>query len=249
MDPSIFVRTLTTVTLVLALVDARMAMGNEDRCPQAITPEVFWESLTACEWQRRSPRPGNEHVCEPVTLTGTDGADTLFGHGADDVIKGGKGKDTLRGDGGNDRLHGQAGRDELYGGQDDDQLHGGKGNDRLYGGSGDDVLRGNRGNDVLEGGYGNDKLHGGTGDDTYTGGGGYDLFIFKSSQRGDKIITDFEPCWPRDYIVLSGQGFSSVADILASEVEEAGGFFVYTLSSGLTVETDVALETVDFRVQ
>jgi len=241
--------TLTALLFALTLVDGRLATADDDRCTDAQPSELIIRALTACEWQQFSPRPGNDHVCEPVTLTGTDGADRLSGQGADDVIRGGKGKDTIRGDGGNDQLHGQSGHDTLYGGSDDDNLHGGKGNDRLYGGWGNDVLRGNRGNDVLDGGRGNDTLHGGNGDDTYTGGGGYDRFVFKSSQRGDKIITDFDPCFPRDYIVLSGGGFSTVADILASEVEEAGGYFVYTLTSGLTVETDISLETGDFVVK
>lgn len=50
----------------------------------------------------------------------------------------------------------------------------------------------------------------------------------------------------RDYIVLSGQGFRTVPDILAGEVEEPGGYFVYKLNRGLTVETDVPLKAADF---
>lgn len=240
---------VTALLFSLALVPGHPAMADDDRCSQEAVPAVTIRPFTDCEWQQISPRPGDEHVCDPVTLTGTDGPDRLSGNGGDDVIRGGKGKDTIRGDGGNDQLHGQNGPDVLYGGPDDDQLHGGKGKDRLYGGYGNDVLRGKQGNDVLEGGPGNDTLHGGDGDDTYTGDSGYDRFVFKSSQRGDKIITDFDPCFPRDYIVLSGRGFSAVADILASEVEEAGGYFVYTLRSGLTVETDVQLETGDFVLE
>ena len=156
------------------------------------------------------------------------------------MIKGGKGADRLFGDGGSDMLHGQNGRDELYGGPGDDELHGGAGNDRLYGGHGFDVLRGKSGSDVLDGD---------PGDDTCTGGRGYDRFVFKCLQRGDKIITDFDPCCHPDLMVLSGQGFTSVADILAGESEEPEGYFVYTLCSGLTVKNNVSLETGDFVLE
>ena len=77
-----------------------------------------------------------------------------------------------------------------------------------------------------------------------------DRFVFSPNNKGDKIITDFDPCFSsRDWIVLVGKGWPSVADILASEVEESGGFFVYRLRRGLTVETDVPLETGDFLLE
>ena len=233
----------------VALMPGHVAMAADDRCDAQPRFTGGTRPISQCAWQRISPRPEDEHLFEPVTLTGTDGPDQLSGKCGDDVITGGKGKDRLYGSGGNDQLHGQNGRDELHGGPGDDKLHGGKGNDRLFGDEDDDVLRGKQGNDILEGGSGDDTLHGGHGDDTYTGNSGHDRFVFKSSQQGDKIITDFEPCFPRDFIVLSGQGFSTVADILASEVDEPEGYFVYTLSSGLTVETDVQLEEGDLLAE
>ena len=53
----------------------------------------------------------------------------------------------------------------------------------------------------------------------------------------------------RDFIVLSGAGFRSVSKILASEVEEAGPYFVYKLRRGLTLETDLPLEAGDFVLE
>ena len=106
----------------------------------------------------------------------------------------------------------------------------------MYGGEGDDRLYGGRGND---------RLFGGNGDDTYTGGPGQDRFIFLSGETGDKIITDFEP---GDLIVLRADGdpWPSVADIIAGVVAQDDRYFVYTLSDGLTVETDMALDAGDF---
>ena len=217
--------------LALVLIPASVAIAEDDRC-EGVGPEAFIRPLTQCEWQQRSPRPGDEHVCDPVTLTGTDGPDSLWGNGGDDVLVGKGGNDRLSGDGGNDELRGGTGADTLKGGPDDDLLIGG------------------RGADTLEGDWGDDTLRGGRGDDTYTGGFGSDHFVFNSSHKGDKIITDFDACggW-RDYIVLTGGNWPTVADILASEVEEPDGYFVYKLRRKLTVETDVPLLAEDFVVK
>ena len=199
----------------------------------------FCPKYCKCEWQRLSPRPGDEDACEPLTLIGTNGPDRLRGADGDDVLRGRGGNDVIRGGGGND---------ELYGGPGNDVLLGGKGDDELRGRDGNDVIRGGDGNDELYGGPGDDVLRGGKGDDTYTGGHNADRFVFTSSGKGDKIITDFEPC-DGDRIVLSSAGtdrWPTVADILASEVQEPGGYTVYTLRRGLTVETDVILEAADF---
>jgi len=65
-------------------------------------------------------------------MTGSDGADVLYGLG------------------GNDRLVGNGGHDKLYGGD---------GNDTLVGGDGDDLLDGGAGDDVMQGGTGNDSYY------------------------------------------------------------------------------------------
>lgn len=119
------------------------------------------------------------------TLTGTAGADTLYG-----VSSGGLTNDTL---------YGLAGNDELYGGYaGDDTLYGGDGNDKLVGNAGADTLEGGNGDDDLDGGADNDTLAGGAGDDVLDGGGGVDTFIYLSghdtvidgSSASDEIVLD-----------------------------------------------------------
>ena len=196
------VLTLIALLLALAVIPDRVAMAADNRCEFGITIRP----LTECEWQQASPRPVDTDPCAPLTLIGTNGDDSLYGNGGDDVIRGKTGNDELYGDGGNDVLRG---------GPDDDELIGGKG------------------------------------DDTYTGGPDADSFVFTAWGKGDKIITDFDPCFSRrDYIVLKASPrWSTVADIIASEVQEPDGFTVYTLRRGLTVETNTPLRAEDFVVE
>jgi len=95
-------------------------------------------------------------VLVPVTVTGGNGADKLFGGSGDDVMLGGNGSD---------RLLGHNGKDKLIGGKGSDVANGGKGNDTLIGAKGNDVLKGGPGRDVLQGDAGKDKLLGGPGRD------------------------------------------------------------------------------------
>ena len=165
-------------------------------------------------------------------LDGTDGPDNLIGDDGNDVLTGKRGDDVLHGRGGNDELRGGRGADELRGGRGGDTLIGGRGNDELYGDRGAD------------------RLQGGNGDDTLTGGPGKDRFIFVSGETGDKIITDFGD--GDDLIVLKTEGdaapWPSVSDIIAGVVAQGDRYLVYTLSPGLTVETDTPLGPEDFRV-
>ncbi|WP_206422913.1 calcium-binding protein [Photobacterium sanguinicancri] len=117
------------------------------------------------------------------TITGGDGADSLFGQQGSDTIYGGTGDDFIDGDINDDKLYGDEGNDVIIGGSGDDELHGGTGhdtllgsdgNDKLYGDEGDDLLLGELGDDVIDGGAGNDTLIGDDGNDTITGGTGDD---------------------------------------------------------------------------
>ncbi len=190
------------------------------------------------------------------TLYGGRGDDTLYGGWGNDTLYGGRGDDTFDGGWGNDTLYGDSGNDTLDGGRDNDKLYGGGGKDTLDGGRGDDELHGGNGKDTLDGGLGNDELHGGQGNDIYTGGPGADLFVFRLSDKGDKIIEDFDHGDPGvgpgdgDSIVLSGGNWPTVADILASAVGvRKGRYLVYTLRQDLTVRTDVDLLEEDFVVE
>ena len=166
------------------------------------------------------------------------GKDRASGTNGPDNLEGGDGNDLLIGKKGNDVLRGGRGKDELRGGKGDDDLHGGRGADTLFGGQGDDEL---------DGGRGADRLLGGDGDDTYTGGPGADRFVFVAGETGEKIITDFGD--GDDVIVLRGADWPALADIVASGVEQDGGYTVYTLADGLTVETDTLLWAEDFVVR
>ena len=56
------------------------------------------------------------------TLTGTSGADTLYGGTGNDIIAGGAGNDTIYGGSGNDIITGGAGVDLLFGGTGNDRF-------------------------------------------------------------------------------------------------------------------------------
>ncbi|OON59686.1 hypothetical protein B0920_20590 [Massilia sp. KIM] len=126
-----------------------------------------------------------------LSLTGTNGNDTLRGGSLDDTILGLAGNDRIEGGAGNDTIEGGDGNDTLFGDQGNNILRGGDGKDTLYathpgtnlleGGAGDDYLRGGEGADTLRGGDGNDELfadgYGTAGPRTVTldGGAGNDL--------------------------------------------------------------------------
>jgi len=101
---------------------------------------------------------------EFVTISGTDGDDTIYGTSGDDVI------------------HGKDGNDTIYGGAGDDIICGGAGDDHIFGGKGNDIINGQSGSDVLEGQEGDDKLNGANigffeedGTNTLNGGPGHDV--------------------------------------------------------------------------
>ncbi len=101
-------------------------------------------------------------------ISGTEGADTIYGGSSPDSEDGGA---VI-----NDTITAGGGDDVVYAGDGSDIVTGGLGDDTIYGGSGDDYLYGNAGNDSLIGGSGNDLLYGEGGDDTLVGGSGDDTF-------------------------------------------------------------------------
>jgi Ca2+-binding RTX toxin-like protein len=127
-----------------------------------------------------------------VTLSGGDGADTLYGRPLNttagtiyfSTLDGGRGDDTLY-SGGAANAYGGQGNDIFYGGQGWDTFVGGEGNDTAFGGDGGDTLHGNDGNDVLNGGDGDDTIQGEEGDDFIDGGAGND---FLRGQNGNNTI-------------------------------------------------------------
>lgn len=84
--------------------------------------------------------------------------DTLPQDPGNDSLSGGDGADTIYGQAGNDTLAGDAGADLLDGGDGNDSLNGGADSDTLIGNAGDDTLQGGAGGDSISGGAGMDYL-------------------------------------------------------------------------------------------
>lgn len=99
---------------------------------------------------------------------------------------------SLTGTDGNDTMSGSPNNDIIDGRARNDVILGAPGNDTLFGGLGDDLLHGGLGDDVLLGGFDNDTLWGDGGDDTLIGGIGMDIFAFATGSGHDRI-DDFDP--------------------------------------------------------
>lgn len=115
---------------------------------------------------------------EALRLTGA--GQTGYGNALDNRVTGSKGADTIFGLGGADAIQAGEGRDLLDGGNGDDLLRGDGGDDTLFGGAGVDSLLGGTGADTLDGGAGADLIEGGVGNDVLTGGSGADTFRWRA---------------------------------------------------------------------
>ena len=113
-------------------------------------------------------RGGNDDI------TGTDGADTIYGdfEGVAEAV--GDGNDYIRGLGGDDEIYGGSQGDYIFGGDGDDTIDAGNGYDYVEGGDGDDTIIGGNGEDVIDGGDGDDNINAGNGRDRVFGGDGDD---------------------------------------------------------------------------
>ena len=121
-------------------------------------------------------------------LTGTAGADALFGSNWSDLISGLGGDDALYGLEGDDVIRGDGGNDSVWAGGGNDGIEGGEGSDTIYGESGDDVIDGGRGDDVLYGGMGNDVYLFGKGDGRDVIGGEY-FYWWDGQSIGHNVLT------------------------------------------------------------
>lgn len=136
----------------------------------------------------------------------------------------------------NDTLSGQT----VFGLAGNDTLTGTDGDDLLAGGFGRDVLRGGAGNDQLYGGAHNDVLIAGDGNDRLNGGHGTDVFIFRESDSGHKVIEDFGQAMGETDI-LAIEGFNSLEALRAAATQhgdtlriEAGNLVIDLL--GTTID-------------
>jgi RTX calcium-binding nonapeptide repeat (4 copies) len=169
----------------------------------------------------------------PNTVVGLDGNDTMLGSYGADVLSGGPGVDSLAGGAGNDIVWGGDDPDQLAGSDGNDQLFGDGGNDTVNGGPGADVLWGGDGNDFLDGWSGGDSLHGGAGNDKlwattdkFWGDTGNDLL---SGDGGDDM--------------LEGGGGQDTMDGGAGFDDLRAGNGVATLSNGERVKIAVPSDT------
>ena len=136
-------------------------------------------------------RGGNDDI------TGTDGADIIYGDFEGVVEAVGDGNDYIRGLGGDDEIYGGSQGDYIFGGDGDDTIDAGNGYDYVDGGDGDDTIRGGNGEDVIVGGDGDDTINagndrdrvfGGDGDDLIEGGGFDDAVDIIYGEAGDDEI-------------------------------------------------------------
>lgn len=106
--------------------------------------------------------------------------------------------------------------DTLTGSDGVNHFRGNGGDDLIFGRGGHDLIDGGTGADTLDGGAGHDILIGGRGNDIMTGGAGSDTFRFAAGDGFD-VITDFDTS--ADRLDLSGAGFGSYAELMASAFE------------------------------
>ena len=163
------------------------ASYTDDYSAQEISTGAFDTVLTSLATDPVRP-PG-------ISLTGTNGRDSLVGVDGDDTISGLASNDTLIGLKGDDLLDGGSGSDSIIGGDDLDTLLGSLGKDNLFGDGGgdlldggfdDDVLTGGSGLDSLLGGDGRDSIYGIGGADSLDGGSGTDLLV--GGEKNDTLI-------------------------------------------------------------
>lgn len=172
-----------------------------------------------------------------LTVTGTDGNDTLRGGDGTQVLVGGKGNDTYEADLVHDRIveTAEGGHDTLWsrrsvvlpeviedlrllgeadldgtGNASDNGITGNDGSNRLAGLAGDDRLHGGGSGDWLDGGPGGDILEGGHGNDDLNGGPGTDIAVYAGA-NGGYAVTRIGTDWH----VIDGSG-NEGADTLVS---------------------------------
>jgi len=130
-----------------------------------------------------------------LTITGTQGPDTLVGTPGADELDGRKGNDNIDSGAGDDKVDGGGGDDDIASGAGNDLLLAGRygGNDRLDAGPGNDVIgkksANELGDDVELGGPGNDLLYDGPDDNVLDGGSGDD----KLAGRAGNDVMDGGP--------------------------------------------------------
>ena len=147
----------------------------------------------------------------------TEGYGVFIGNDESNSITGTAGAETVFGGNGNDTLISWDGNDLLDGGAGDDLLVARNGSSHLIGGEGDDILRIDRGGrstsryyaNTFEGGKGNDRLEGHGGADTYLFNRGDGQDVINDYQYGDYGVSDrivFGAEISRDQVTVTREG-------------------------------------------
>ena len=103
-------------------------VGGGETAQLTSTPEIDEGDVVL----RPARGGGTAGTAQQCIYEGTDGADTVYGTGGDDLVSAGPGNDVVFGRGGNDLIVGGKGNDALYGGDGRDEIWGDAGNDRIY---------------------------------------------------------------------------------------------------------------------
>jgi VCBS repeat-containing protein len=167
-----------------------------------------------------------------VTLTGTDGGESLEGTVNDD---------TINAQGGDDSLYGYQGNDKLDAGLGNDYLSGGAGNDSLVGGDGNDYLSDSQGVNMLYGGAGNDTIdgNGSAPQSVIDAGSGSDTIYIYGSNSPQTITTGADSDLIYYYYPTSASTVVTLTDFTAGaggDKVDIGNILAY--SSGYPGDTD-----------
>ncbi len=194
-------------------------------------------ALAACETETDITITGTDGN---DSLIGTDSAETIDGLGGDDYIHGNGEDDIIDGGDGDDRIYGGADDDIIYGGAGDDGISGDSGNDTLYGGTGDDGVSGDSGNDILYGGDGDDRINGAGGNDILYGDAGNDDI---NGASGNDILyggagNDDINGGTGDDIIYAGIGNDTVYGGTGQDTLVLGVGFTLVDESGVTTVSD-----------
>ncbi len=161
-------------------------------------------------------------------ISGSMGAEKIYGYDGDDTINSGEGYDTIYGGNGNDSISNNSGPGYLYGEAGNDTLMGSNSGNTFIGGFDNDLLYGNSGNDIYQ-------FNLGDGQDTIQDSGGTDRIEFGESvertgialymDSNRNLIVDYGTESGTDVICANNQQNGTINELRVNE-----GNSTYTMS-------------------
>ena len=161
-------------------------------------------------------------------ISGSMGAEKIYGYDGDDTINSGEGFDTIYGGNGNDSISNNSGPGYLYGEAGNDTLMGSNSGNTFIGGVDNDLLYGNSGNDIYQ-------FNLGDGQDTIQDSGGTDRIEFGESvertgialymDSNRNLIVDYGTESGTDVICANNQQNGTINELRVNE-----GNSTYTMS-------------------